>query len=105
MHSDAQRQQLSSAFKETLLFGGRLLSSQEGMWPREPEEMYFPFCGHRSRELTAALTADELGALQHNPSRTCPSPSSQLSCSRAAAATKDESLAGTSCWSREEGED
>lgn len=49
----AQWQQLSSAFKETLLFRGRLLSSQEGMWPRELE-MYCPFCRHWSQELTAA---------------------------------------------------
>lgn len=56
MRSDAQQRQLSPAFKEILLFGGRLLSSQEGMWPQELEEMYFAFCGHRSRELTAART-------------------------------------------------
>lgn len=37
MHRDTQQQQLSPAFKEILLFGGRLLSSQEGMRPREPE--------------------------------------------------------------------
>lgn len=49
----AQWQQLSSAFKETLLFRGRLLSSQEGMWPWELE-MYCPLCRHWSQELTAA---------------------------------------------------
>lgn len=96
----AQWQQLRSAFKETLLFRGRLLSSQEGMWPRE-REMYCPFCRHWSQELTAAAQAMQpsrrLGAPQHSSSRT------SSAAPRAAMATKDESLAGTSCWSQEEG--
>lgn len=51
MHSGSSSAQPS---RKPFSSGGRLLSSQEGMWPQELQEMYFPFCGHQSQELTAA---------------------------------------------------
>lgn len=108
MCSDARQQQLSLAFKETLLFRGRLLSSQEGMWPRELGKMHFPFYGHRFLELSAVKTMGT-NSRASNPETQpqhdllqAPTPSSNAP--GAATDTKDQSSAGTSCWSRWEGE-
>lgn len=80
----------------------RLLSSQE-TWPRDPEEMHFLFCRHRSQELTATqMTLPRRGARSPaaRPCGTFPSLGSRL---RAATATKDKSSAGPRCWSQDGG--